>query len=172
VLIWFLTEEISKKLKAPLGTLIRNDRDKVSTVKLSLLECGLIVSVGDATLDFLLSVDIIPDIQIVDSKERRVIRMLPISAHTTTLYVKNPRGAISQDSVTVYTKALSSKKPVRLIVNGEEDLLTLVAIILSPMNSCLFYGQPQEGLVFVKVENIIKTYCQEIFNSMIKLDTP
>ena len=172
MLIWFLTEEISKKLKAPLGRLIHNDYDKASTVTLNLPECGLIVSVGDATLDFLLSINVTPDIQIVDSRERRVARALPKTAYLTTLNVKNPRGTISQESISAFTKALSSTKPVRLIVEGEEDLLALVAIITSPVNSCVFYGQPQEGLVLVKVENNIKSYCQEIFDSMIKLDTP
>ena len=172
MLIWLLTEEISRKLKAPLGVLIRNDEEKVSKITSNLPECGLIVSVGDATLDFLLSINIVPDIQIVDSRERRTVRVLPKTAHTATLYVKNPRGTISQDSIGTFTKALSSTKPVRLIVEGEEDLLALVAIILSPVNSCVFYGQPQEGLVLVKVENNIKSNCQRIFDSMVKLDTP
>lgn len=172
MLIWLITEDISKKLKMPLGLLIPNDGNKALKVTSNLPECGLIVSVGDATLDFLLSINIIPDIQIVDSRERRTVRILPQTAHTTTLYVKNPRGTISQNSVSTFNKALSSMKPVRLIVEGEEDLLALVAIILSPVNSCVFYGQPQEGLVLVKVENNIKSYCQGIFDSMIKLDTP
>lgn len=172
MLSWLITEEISKKLKAPLGTLIPNDENKGSKVASNLPECGLIVSVGDATLDFLLSINVIPDIQIVDSMERRTVRMLPKTAHTTILYVKNPRGTISQDSISTFTKALSSMKPVRLIVEGEEDLLALIAIILSPANSCVFYGQPQEGLVLVKVENNIMSYCQGIFDSMVKLDTP
>lgn len=172
MLIWLITEDISKKLKIPLGILILNDENKALKVSSNLPECGLIVSVGDATLDFLLSINIVPDIQIVDSRERRTVRMLPQTAHTTTLVVKNPSGTISQDSIGTFTKALSSTKPVRMIVEGEEDLLALVAIIFSPANSCVFYGQPQEGVVLVKVENNIKSYCQGIFDSMIKLDTP
>ncbi|MGQ9780864.1 MAG: GTP-dependent dephospho-CoA kinase family protein [Nitrososphaeria archaeon] len=168
--VWLLTEDISKKLKAPLGLLIQNSEDKASKIFSSLPECGLIVSVGDATLDYLLSINVIPDIQIVDSREKRVERAQPKPAHTTTLYVKNPRGTLSDESVDTYKKALSSTKPVRVIVEGEEDLLTLLAIIMSPANSCIFYGQPQEGLVLVKVENEVRSYCQSILDSMIQLD--
>lgn len=169
--VWLLTEEISKKLKAPLGLLIPNDQFKASTVLSNLPECGLIVSVGDATLDFLLSINVVPDIQIVDSKEKRAERVQPKAAHIITFYVKNPRGTISEESLDTFTKAISSTKPVRLIVEGEEDLLALVAITLSPINSCVFYGQPQEGLVLVKVENNIRSYCQKIFDSMIQCDS-
>jgi len=170
VRVWLLTEDVAKKLKAPLGVLIPNDKDKGLKVLSSTPDCGLIVSVGDATLDFLLSINIVPDIQVVDAKEMRVHRVMPKPAHTTTLYTKNPRGTISEESVDVFNKALSLTKPVRIVVKGEEDLLALVAIIFSPINSCVLYGQPQEGLVLVKVESNIKTYCQRIFDSMMQWD--
>jgi hypothetical protein len=166
--VWLLTEETSKKLKAPLGILIRNGEDKASRVLSNLPECGLIVSVGDATLDYLLSINVVPDIQIVDSMEKRMVREQPKPAHVTAFNVSNARGTISGESVDAYKKALSSTKPVRVIVDGEEDLLTLVAIIMSPANSCIFYGQPQEGLVLVKVDDNIRAYCQKIFESMIE----
>ena len=166
--VWLLTEETSKKLKAPLGILIQNNEDKASRVLSNLPECGLIVSVGDATLDYLLSINVVPDIQIVDSMEKRMVREQPKPAHVTAFHVSNARGTISGESVDAYKKALSSTKPVRVIVDGEEDLLTLVAIIMSPANSCIFYGQPQEGLVLVKVDDNIRAYCQKIFESMIE----
>jgi hypothetical protein len=100
--------------------------------------------------------------------EKRMVREQPKPAHVTAFNVSNARGTISGESVDAYKKALSSTKPVRVIVDGEEDLLTLVAIIMSPANSCIFYGQPQEGLVLVKVDDNIRAYCQKIFESMIE----
>ena len=46
--------------------------------------------------------------------------------------------------------AFKLTKPVRIIVNGEEDLLTVPACIYSPDNHMLLYGQPNEGIVSVR----------------------
>ena len=37
------------------------------------------------------------------------------------------------------------------MVDGEEDLLALVAVLYAPQNSFVVYGQPHCGIVFVKV---------------------
>jgi len=40
-----------------------------------------------------------------------------------------------------------------LVVDGEEDLLALPAIIHAPRGSILYYGQPNKGLACVIVTN-------------------
>jgi hypothetical protein len=52
------------------------------------------------------------------------------------------------------------------VVEGEEDLLTLVAVVEAPENSLVVYGQPREGLVVVKVDEKIKKRVKEIVDSM------
>lgn len=39
-----------------------------------------------------------------------------------------------------------------MIVDGEEDLLTLVAMAVAPLGSFVIYGQPREGVVLVEVD--------------------
>jgi len=163
---WLLNDELAQKLKRPLGTLVKNDPQKTSAVLSAVKGCSLIVSVGDATLDFLLSVDVIPDIQVVDMREKRASRRAPRPAHRTEFRVKNPRGCITEEAVEAFKRALKEAKPARIVVEGEEDLLALVAIIFSPQGSCVLYGQPDEGLVIVKVEEEIRKWCEEIFSSM------
>jgi uncharacterized protein (UPF0218 family) len=41
-------------------------------------------------------------------------------------------------------------------VEGEEDLLTLVAMAVAPLGSFVIYGQPGEGLVVVEVDDAAK----------------
>ena len=41
-------------------------------------------------------------------------------------------------------------------VNGEEDLVVLPLILLTPLNTIIYYGQPSEGLVKVIVSESIK----------------
>lgn len=38
-----------------------------------------------------------------------------------------------------------------LLVDGEEDLLALPAIVHAPIGGVVYYGQPQQGLVEVMV---------------------
>ena len=38
------------------------------------------------------------------------------------------------------------------MVAGEEDLLTIVAVLKACENSLVVYGQPQQGVVVVKVD--------------------
>ncbi len=168
--ISLLTEDLARALKAPLGQLVLNEKRKTSPAIKNLSKCCLIVSVGDATLDFLLSMNLVPDIQVIDSKERRENRLPPRAAHKSTFHIKNPKGTITEECIEMFLNALSSPKPVRIIVKGEEDLLALIAITSSPEGACVLYGQPTEGLVVVRVEKKIRTYCKKIFHSMPELD--
>ena len=38
-----------------------------------------------------------------------------------------------------------------IIVDGEEDLAVLPVVLLAPLDSLVFYGQRNQGLVLVKV---------------------
>jgi uncharacterized protein (UPF0218 family) len=51
-------------------------------------------------------------------------------------------------------------------VDGEEDLLTLIAILYVPEDSFVIYGQPYEGIVVVKATEAKKEEISGILNSM------
>ena len=79
----FSNEEL-QLFKKPAGTLIKNE--KISPDSLSpYLKTPLIISVGDATTEKLLSLGIVPSIQIVDGKERRERRKLPEKGHAAEM---------------------------------------------------------------------------------------
>ena len=52
------------------------------------------------------------------------------------------------------------------VVEGEEDLLTLPSVAFSPLGSIVFYGQPNEGLVVIQVDDHIKNKSLEILKKI------
>ncbi|MEM4312361.1 MAG: DUF359 domain-containing protein [Nitrososphaerales archaeon] len=149
--LYKLTDDLRLRLKEPLGKLF-NDEKILSEEFIDIIrDCKLLVSVGDRSTERLISMGIIPKIQIVDGKEQRIKRPLPQGEYKL-IKCFNPAGYISSSSIISYKRALKGKKPVRILVDGEEDLLTLLALYFSPKGSVVIYGQPNKGMVIVKVD--------------------
>ena len=72
-----------------------------------------------------------------------------------------------QESIEIIKKAFGMDSPVRLIVNGEEDLLVLPVCIHAPENSIVLYGQPDQGLVLVHITTEIRNKAQTLLDLMI-----
>ena len=53
-------------------------------------------------------------------------------------------------------------RDIALLVEGEEDILTLAAILSAPDRSIIIYGQPKEGSVIVKVEEDSRKLARKI----------
>ena len=77
-----------------------------------------------------------------------------------------PAAEITSQSVSIIKKALVMQTPVRLFVNGEEDLLVLPVCIHAPENAVVLYGQPNEGLVIVIITPEIRNKVQTILDLM------
>jgi len=86
-----------------------------------------------------------------DGKVEREAFQPPNVPAGKTLKVRNPAGTISLEALEAVKEALKGGEAVLLLVEGEEDLLALAAIAYAPEGSLVFYGQPGEGLVAVKV---------------------
>ena len=122
---------------------------------------------GDRTTENLLQLGIKPQIQIVDGLEKRSKRVVPTDDKTNTkLFCKNPPGEITTESMKVIQEAFSSEPPVRILVDGEEDLLVIPVCIYAPENAVVMYGQPNEGLVIVTVTPEIRAKVQKILDAM------
>ncbi len=162
-----LPDDLRDQLKNPLGNLISdNDPNKENIIKKISTE-SIIITVGDRTTENLLQLDIKPQIQIVDGLEKRNKRTVPIDdTVNTNLSCRNPPGEITDESIQVIQKAFSSEPPVRIIVDGEEDLLVIPVCIHAPENSIVMYGQPNEGLVVVTITPEIRAKVQKILDAM------
>ncbi|MHA2499708.1 MAG: DUF359 domain-containing protein [Candidatus Hodarchaeales archaeon] len=54
------------------------------------------------------------------------------------------------------------------MVSGEEDLLTIPAVISSPIGAVVIYGQPNVGLVLIEITEDIQQKFQEILTKNFK----
>ncbi len=126
---------------------------------------SLVITVGDATTENMLAFGIVPSLSIVDGLEKREKKAIP-QRTLTRLFCDNPAGEITPQSIGTIQEALKSKPPVQIIVNGEEDLLVIPVCIYAPQNAIVLYGQPNEGLVIVKITQEIRNKTQELLNLM------
>jgi uncharacterized protein (UPF0218 family) len=53
-----------------------------------------------------------------------------------------------------------------VMVDGEEDLLTLVAVLSAPEHALVVYGQPHRGIVVVKVTEETRERMRRIVDAM------
>ena len=161
-----LPENLRDSLKKPLGILIKDSDTTKENILKSIPQGSFVITVGDATTEKLIKYGITPSLQIVDGLEKRLKRELPSSYIKTTFSCNNPPAQITQESVEVIKKALQVY-PARITVIGEEDLLVLPVCVMAPENAVVLYGQPNEGLVIVKINPEIRNKAQSIMNSMI-----
>ena len=162
-----LPDDLRDQLKNPLGNLIKdNDPNKETTLKKIHAE-SIIITVGDRTTENMLQLGLKPQVQIIDGLEKRDQCLVPADDTVNTkLSCRNPPGEITEESIQVIQKAFSCEPPVRITVDGEEDLLVIPVCIYAPENSVVMYGQPNEGLVIVHITPEIQAKVQKILDAM------
>ncbi len=148
-----VTPELRSKFKEPLGTLIRGSFSETMNKLEEIVKKDKppkIISVGDIVSENLHKHQIIPQLAITDNKSmRKAIK--PLSFPSKSLVkVKNPQGTITEEAIFAIQDALKGDSQIHLLVDGEEDLLTLIAVLYAPKNALVIYGQPFEGIVIVK----------------------
>ena len=148
--LYKLPESFRGQIKELWGQLL-SDPINYDLINSRIRKASLVVVVGDASTETLASSGIIPDVFVVDSLENRLTRNLPELSFNFEFKVQNPPSHISDIAVTALLDSLKAKKPVRILIDGEEDLLSLPVIAFYPKDTLLFYGQPGRGLVMVNV---------------------
>ncbi|KKP57842.1 MAG: hypothetical protein UR52_C0024G0003 [Candidatus Gottesmanbacteria bacterium GW2011_GWA1_34_13] len=194
--IRYLPEKLRQEFKKPLGKLITchpelTDNRHPELVSGSIYKNEMlkliqhdrcIIAVGDATVVNLIKKGITPDISIIDLKVERKqkyknIAELGFSNIKVHKNVDNPAGTVS---FTVF-KTLNSlikdeAKPSVLQVNGEDDLLTLLAVFLAPLGYLIVYGQPsfaeategKHGVVLIVATEQTKNQARKYLDQFIK----
>jgi len=84
------------------------------------------------------------------------------------IVVKNPAGVITQELIDAIRNNVNSKEPVRIFVDGEEDLAVIPACEFAPTGSLVLYGQPREGVVAVEVTEEKRRETRELMGRMQK----
>jgi len=162
-----LPDSLRDKFKTPLGTLLPESHVDKKNIEKFLSEKSYIITVGDRTTEKMIDFGLIPSLQIIDGQEKRKKRkQSPKMTNAIELTVDNPAAEITQKSIDVIKQAFAMQPPIRLFVNGEEDLLILPACIYAPENAVALYGQPHEGLVIVRITHEIRNKAQRLVDLM------
>ncbi len=146
-------KDLRKKLKKPLGMLIPLEHPQSTEYLkevIELLKPPRIIAIGDRINSYLIELGIKPDLAIIDKKvERKAFDFLDFSKFFEyKVKVENPPGKIKKSAYEEIKMAFRHRKAL-VEVEGEEDLLTLVAIKESEINSLVLYGIPKLGCVAV-----------------------
>ncbi len=166
---YHLTPELRTRLKKPLGELMRGSPDELVAKFKEMVENQRptsVIAVGDTVSRNLSEAHVATKIEIIDNKcmRKRVSQVKSRLERTT--YVENPPGTITDEAISAVEEAIDSTETTRIVVDGEEDLLALVAIEYAPENSMIVYGQPFEGVVVVRVNAASKKQTSEILQAM------
>lgn len=149
-----LPDDLRDDLKRPMGPVF-TDVDSL------LGDAGEpLVAVGDVVTAHLERAGHRPALAVVDERTERSpvderVRAA-ISAPDTT--VENPAATLTVDLLDAMRAGLAGESPTTVLVDGEEDLAALPAVLLVPEGGSVVYGQPGEGMVLVAVDADAKAH--------------
>jgi uncharacterized protein (UPF0218 family) len=157
-----LPDEMRSEMRKQFGILYSgNGTDAAVKILRDIVSPAKLITVGDISTYNILKCSTIPDISIVDEKTNRkpadsdIIKGIRHS-NFRIIHVNNPPGYVTLELVSAISEAFSADEPVQIMVNGEEDLAALPAIILAPVSSVVIYGLPNKGAIVVTVTADVK----------------
>ncbi|SFR50279.1 GTP-dependent dephospho-CoA kinase family protein [Halogeometricum limi] len=159
-----LPEDLRAAFKEPFGPLY-TDAERL------LADAGTpVVAVGDVVTYHLREAGHPPDVAVVDGQTKREavseeIRRA-LSDPESRRDVANPAGALTDELAACLREALLADGPVTVVVDGEEDLAVLPAVVAAPPGASVVYGQPDEGMVLVTVTDETKAEMRSLLARM------
>ncbi len=171
-----LPSSLKDSLRNPFGEVITiSDKSIDTTAKKAIHFLNkrlfpIVIAVGDVVSESFAKQGYIPDIQIIDKKTQRK-DYLPTKSLQIDSFSKNPAGKIQKAAVMQLSKNitsfLKSKKKTIQLIQGEEDLMALPAMLLAPLNSLIIYGQTGLGIVLVVVTEQTKKKVEYLLSEFI-----
>lgn len=165
---YFMPDKLKGILREPLGRIISSldslfsthdtyQKDDARTVSYTHH-----ISVGDVITYNLKKKGVTPFISVIDGKTQRKAlnkEILDLIKEKDCSIAPNKKGTIQKEAVyALYTLFVSGHNRAikQLFIQGEEDLLTLVVILFSPLHYHVWYGQNEKGAIDVLVTEKIK----------------
>lgn len=150
-----LPQNMRTQLRNPVGKVITDIHESYSFFQ----KAPMVITVGDIVSLFLIESDNQADVSLIDLKTRRHElndkQEALLETLAPTFVCTNKPGTIEKEAVEFISQAinefLDSGQKQTIKITGEEDLLTLPAILLAPLGTILLYGQYDEGAVIVKI---------------------
>jgi uncharacterized protein (UPF0218 family) len=161
-----LPESLRPRLAKPLGRFFAAGEVEGAEFRGLVTKSHFVVTVGDRVTETVGAMGRTPDIQVVDGKENRKGREPPDVPYARLIEVANPAGGLTEEAIDGIRAAFEGKKPARVLVDGEEDLMAIPVIALAPVSAVVFYGQPGEGIVAVQADAKSKSRNRAILSEM------
>jgi GTP-dependent dephospho-CoA kinase len=161
-----INEKVMKVLKSPWGEIYKTQKliEKINNRK--------VIAIGDICAHKLIEKDLIPHICIYDGLTQRKKVSSKLKNYFEPFYkriiiVENEAGTINPLAELSLKYLIESDLPGAMNIKGEEDLLTLVAIMNLKQDYVIVYGQPKKGAVLVEYSEEIKEKAKKIYDEMI-----
>ncbi|WXG42872.1 MAG: DUF359 domain-containing protein [Promethearchaeati archaeon SRVP18_Atabeyarchaeia-1] len=164
-----LPDSLREELSKPRGKLVKGKQAEVSRRVFEFLENSKpskIITVGDVVTRSMIDAGLRPDLSIVDGKTLRGPEESIDYPVDRTYPLVNPPGLITANAWKIIGKALKEKGKIKVVVDGEEDLLGILVVLLAPKGSLMLYGQPREGIVIVTVDEQARRFAKGILKQM------
>jgi uncharacterized protein (UPF0218 family) len=134
---------------------------------------GPLIAVGDVVTYHFERAGVTPDVAVVDGLTKReevedqvAEGVARLGGDAREVHVENPAATISREIVEALREAIVDPEPTVVVVEGEEDLVTLPAIVAAPLGASVVYGQPNEGMVHVEVTEEAKAEIRDLLSRM------
>jgi len=156
-----LPPELREEFKEPFGPLYTDTETLLS-------ESGFpIIAVGDVVTYHLRMAGHEPHVAVVDGRTKREavseeIRQAIESAGERRVEVLNEPAELSRELLLALREAIDREENSLLVVEGEEDLATLPAVLAAPFGATVVYGQPDEGMVAIPVTEATKAEMRDL----------
>jgi len=156
-----LPAELRDELKEPFGPLY-TDAESL------LAEHGRpIIAVGDVVTYHLRSAGHEPHVAVVDGRTKRErtteeVRRAVEDAEGHRIEVLNEPAELSRDLLIAIRDGIDHEANTLLLVEGEEDLATLPAVLAAPLGATVVYGQPDEGMVAIPVTEATRAEMRDL----------
>ena len=133
-----------------------------------------VIAVGDVVTYHLREAGHPPAVAVIDGRtEREAVDdevREALSDPEPRLDVANDPGTLGEPLLAALADAIggadSDADPITIVVDGEEDLATLPAVLVAPVGATVVYGQPGEGMVRVAVTSETKTEMRSLLERM------
>ncbi len=171
------TEQIRNELKEPIGDVLTGvdsrweEAGKQAWERIQFQKPPLVITVGDIVTFTIQKLGYEPNISFIDHKSRRkIVDITHRAVHKHGPFQNKPGTIVSRialEYAKIIPDVVNTKDHHQFIIEGEEDMLGLAAILLAPLGSVVLYGQFNQGIVFVTVDEARKEYCYSTLQRLV-----
>lgn len=158
-----LPEADRAAFKEPLGPIESDPHALLADVD------GFLIAVGDAVTYHLVQAGRRPDVAVVDGRtERETVddEVREAIDDDDAIEVTNPPATLADGLLVELCTAIAKERRVTILVDGEEDLATLPAVLVAPDGASVVYGQPGEGMVHVAVDDSVRVRVRNLLSML------